>query len=107
MTPSETRRKDWAEYKLVVKDFLKDPETASCLDGPLDQGLNGNLYQQLDGPGRKRIVDTTRIFRPTRKLDHIAMCGGILLWISHITAALGFVLITNSSGPNSHLMAEL
>ncbi len=54
---------------------------------------------QCEAPERHRAWTT----RMKTKLDKFAKSGGILFWISHITAALSFVLVTNpGQKPNAH-----
>ena len=96
----------WASYESVVEDLLKDPETAPWLDGPLDQDWSETLLQQkqwLDHDWR-RDDDLSWRYRTKRTLDHMA---GTMLWISHITSALAFLLIANASGPEGHPWLEM
>ena len=103
---SEIRTNRWVEYERAVKDLLQNPKTSSWLDGPLDHNWSKSLYQQSDEQGLKAAL-TTSTSRAIRRRDRIAIGGGILFWISHVTAALGFVLIANTSGPDSRRMAEM
>lgn len=104
---SEARGNRWAEYESAVKDLLEDPKTAPWLDGPLDQDWSESLYEELGDQDRTIAKGRTRVSRPMRRLDHVAMTGAIIFWMSHITAALAFVLITNASGRKIHPMAEV
>lgn len=107
MDYSEFRRNDWAAYERDVEHLLEDPETAAWLDGPLGQAWSRILHQQAGTQDHKSAYSTTCGSRAARRLDSMAMCGGILFWVSNITAALAFVLITNTPGSNRHPMAEL
>lgn len=98
MDYSTTRSNRWASYESVVRNVLEDPETAPWLDGPLDQDWAKTLLQQKQWSNHdwRSAKDLSWRYRSKRTLDHMA---GTLLWISHITSALGFVLISNASGP--------
>ncbi|KAL8856128.1 MAG: hypothetical protein Q9178_007253 [Gyalolechia marmorata] len=88
--------------KKVVRDLLKDPKSAHWLNGSMfGDGDEGQL-QQWHGRDRDR-----KRAKHTQWLEFIARVGEILFWILHITAALGYVLVRNSSGPKGHPMVEL
>ena len=106
MDCSKIRFNQWADYEGAVDELLKDPETAPWLDGPLDQDWSNTIIQQkqwLDHDWRS-VDDVSGRYKIKRTLDHMA---GTLFWISHITSALGFVLIYNAFGPEGHPLLEL
>ncbi len=103
MDHSEVRGTRWAEYESVVKNLLMEPEIAPWLDGPVDQDWSGRPYQE-----KKEVkIDTTWISRQVRRCDNITMGGCVLFWITHVTAALGFVLTSNTSEHQGHPMSEM
>ncbi|KAL8723289.1 MAG: hypothetical protein Q9181_007319 [Wetmoreana brouardii] len=105
----DTRNNRWRGYERAVKDLLKEPETAHWLNGPMFGDRNENHAQRWHGRNRnlKRANNTQWVSGARKGLEYIAKGGGILFWISHITAALSFVLITNNSGPKGHPMAGI
>ncbi|KAL9598840.1 MAG: hypothetical protein Q9179_003765 [Wetmoreana sp. 5 TL-2023] len=105
----DTRNDRWKGYERAVKDLLKEPETAHWLNGPMFGDWNESQGQQWHDHHRdlKQADNTQWISRARKGLGSIARVGGILFWISYITAALSFVLITNSSGPKGHPMAGI
>ena len=86
----------WPEYEKAVQKILDDPATAPWLDGPLDLDWTEISHRQLNWRGRVEADHTFWGSRLGSKLDNWAIGGGILFWISHITAALGFALIANT-----------
>ena len=103
---SRNRSNHWASYESVVKGLLKDPETVPWLDGPLDQDWTETLLQQkqwLDSDW-KSVDNFSWRYRTKRTMENVA---GIVLWISHITSALAFVVISNASGPEGHPLLEM
>ena len=106
MDHSTTHSNHWASYESVVRDLLEDPETVPWLDGPLDQDWTKTLLQQKQWSDNdcRSVDDLSWRYRIKRTLDHMA---GTPLWISHITSALGFVLIANAPGPEYPLLLKL
>ena len=106
MDYSKILSNQWAAYESAVDELLRDPKTAPWLDGPLDQDWSETIIQQqqwLDHNWRS-VDDLSRRYKIKRTLDHMA---GTLFWISHITSALGFVLIYNASGLVGHPLLEM
>ena len=103
----EVGRNGWVEYENTVKDILKDPKATFWLDGALNQEVSESLYPRRDEQDRGNAGYTARISRLMRKIGRVVMGWSILLWISHITAAFGFVLIANASETNKHPTIEL
>ncbi|KAL8927109.1 MAG: hypothetical protein Q9172_001531 [Xanthocarpia lactea] len=106
---SETIDDGWTRYERAVKDLLKDPKSAHWLNGPMFGDWNDSQRQQWHSRyrDRKRAESTQWTSRARKGLKFLARGGEILFWISHITAALSYVLVTNSSGPKGHPMVEL
>ena len=107
MSDSEIRNTQWASYKTAVKDLLNDPKTAPWLDGPFNLDWGEDRCYQLCERDQKDGDGTTWISRLKRKFVHTVVVGSVLFWISHITSALGFLLLTNTSGDDGHPMAAL
>ena len=107
MSDSEREYKQWAGYKNAVKDLLNDPKTASWLDGPFDLDWSESQFHQLCERDRKEGYYATWKSKVKRRLVHTAVVASIFFWISHITSALGFLLLTNTSGYNGHPMTKL
>ena len=90
----------WRSYESAVDKILQDPGTFPWLDGPLDPRWSESVEKQLWlERGWERVDHASWIFKARGKLNRMAKGGLILFWISHITAALGFVLIANASNP--------
>ena len=106
MSDSEGRDQQWTGYKDAVKDILDDPKNAPWLKGPIDLDWSESRYHQLCERDLKGD-GTTWISKVNRKFAHMVVVGGILFWISHITSALGFLLLTNTSGHTSHPTAKM
>ena len=106
MSDSERRDKHWAGYMDVVKDLLNDPRTAPWLNGPFDLDWSKSRYHRLRKRDGKDGNETKWISNVKRILDNVVVVGIILFWISHITSALGFLLLTNTSGHSGHPMTK-
>ncbi|KAL8794046.1 MAG: hypothetical protein Q9195_003346 [Heterodermia aff. obscurata] len=96
LTETEATDPRWLRYEEAVQKILDDPATAPWLDGPLDPDWTATSHRQLDWYGRVEADHRSWERRMEWKLDDWAIGGGILFWISHITAALGFALIANT-----------
>ena len=107
MSDSEIRGKQWTRYKNAVKDLLNDPKTAPWLDGPFDLDWSESRHYQLFERDREEGDGTTWKSKVKKRLVYTMVVGSILFWISHITSALGYLLLTNTSGHNGHPMTEL
>ncbi|KAL9027726.1 MAG: hypothetical protein Q9196_003792, partial [Gyalolechia fulgens] len=105
---SETIDDRWTRYKRAVKDLLKDPKSAHWLNGPMFGVGNGSHRNQwhIRDRDRKRAEQTQWTSRARMGLELIVWGGEIFFWILHITAALSYVLVTNSSGPRGHPLVE-
>lgn len=99
MDYSEIRDSRWTRYESTVENFLREPETARWLDGPLNPDWGENSEEHLwYNRDRKRADDTTWLLKAKRKFNPMAV-GVLLFWISHITAALAAALIAHTSTP--------
>ena len=109
MDYSETSDSRWAKYERELESLLQDSDTASWLDGPLDPASGERLIprKQQREIGSSRDGDISWIFRLKRRLHRLVMSGIILFWISHVTAALAFGLIKNTSGPEGQTLANM
>ena len=100
MSYTEETDPQWVRYGNAVKEILEDPNTAPWLDGPLDPGWTTTYFpRKKKGQGTSLEELSSRILTTPRSL---AQAVGILIWISHITAALGYVMMANTSGSNNY-----
>ena len=106
---SETIDDRWKRYERAVGDLLKDPQSAHWLNGPMFGDRNESQRRRRHGRNRdlKRAEHTQWTSRARKGLEFLARGGEILFWIMHITTALSFVLVTNSSGPKGRPMVDL
>ena len=94
---SEINDDRWSSYEREVEKILRDPGISSWLDEPLDPSWVESREENWRESLRKRIDDTSWIFKVKRRLTRMTTFGPVLFWISHITAALSFLLIANTS----------
>ncbi|KAL8731172.1 MAG: hypothetical protein Q9166_003579 [cf. Caloplaca sp. 2 TL-2023] len=94
-TQSDFRQRSWKEYENAVKDFLQGPTGAAFLERPLDQDL-------MEAPRRRKQKNRACTSVVKNIIDLlVGATMGIVFWITHITAALGFVLLANLASSGS------
>ena len=89
----ESRNHQWIQYEKDVKDISRHPDAAAWLDGPLDPSM-------IEG-GRTNAVTRSWKAKNRVKFDGLKLAVYILFWITHITAALAYVMLVNESEPIS------
>lgn len=89
-------RPRWENYMSKVADFLSDPMNAPCLDGPFDYFWRKVLYQVPTPPiDRDKRFNAKQPYMWKRMARKVTVAVLILYWITHITAALGLLLISD------------
>ncbi|KAL8776884.1 MAG: hypothetical protein Q9213_008093 [Squamulea squamosa] len=105
MDRSELKQNSWLEYEAAVRKFLDAPENTGFLNKQLDQCWMEDSHKEAVNGFRQMC--TTISCQVRNKIDLSLGLGiGILFWVTHITAALGFVLIANTSGSENLYMVE-
>ena len=81
---SEFQGDRWRGYQSAVDELLRDPGSSDWLDGYMEPEWTESVEKHgWRGRDQRKIYHTLSIF----------------FWISHITSALGFLLIANTSEP--------
>lgn len=95
---SEIQDHRWRRYQNAVGEILRDPRTSVWLDGYMDPDLperkGRQWWYKCD---RGRVHHTLSISKVKDSVMQMATGALVLFWISHITSALGFLLIANTS----------
>ena len=89
----ESRDYQWNQYEKAVKDILGHPDAASWLDSPLDPSMTEG--------SRENAITRSWKAKDRAKFDGLKLAVYILFWITHITAALAYVILVNESEPSS------
>ena len=100
MTYDESTDHQWNRYEKAVKDILGDPAAASWLDGPSHPSMTETYEQHLyKYKGWKKSGFRSWKSKKRGKLEGLMLAGYILFWITHVTAALAYVMLANDSEP--------
>lgn len=112
MDHSELQDNSWLNYELAVKEFLRD-RSSTFLNKPLDRLWMEEPYQDADTSRESWTAVSVGLKNRINLLIGVSMglmmqcCLHVLFWVGHITAALGFVLVANTSGSGGSPSAAL
>ena len=90
---SELDTDKWSKYETSVRILLMTEVIIPWLQGPINHYWSHDWHQYSREQDRNYAPFSTWITRAKARLDRVAAGGGVIFWITHVTAALAFGLM--------------